>query len=42
MIPFPADEILPTLGLMLLRLGVPMLALLALGTLAQRVERRQV
>jgi hypothetical protein len=42
MIPFPAEEILPTLGLMLLRLGVPVLALLMLGSLAQRAERRQV
>lgn len=41
MIPFPSDEILPMISLMILRLGVPVLFLLLLGTLAQRAERLQ-
>ncbi len=42
MIPFPADEVLPMLAMMFLRLGVPLMILLMMGALAQRVERLQV
>lgn len=42
MLPVPAEEILPLLGLMFLRLGAPMVMILLLGTLAQRTGRLQV
>lgn len=41
MIPMPADEVLAMFGLMILRLGVPLLFIFLLGALAQRVERLQ-
>lgn len=39
MIPIPASEILAMLGLTMLRLGVPLLLILLVGALAQRVEQ---
>lgn len=42
MIPFPAEEVLPTMSMMFLRLGVPALIILMMGTLAQRFERAQM
>lgn len=41
MIPMPASEILAMFGLLILRLVVPLLIILLLGTLAQRVEQLQ-
>lgn len=41
MIPFPAEEILPMLALMFLRMGVPLMIILMMGTLAQRFQRLQ-
>lgn len=41
MIPFPAEEVLPTMAMMFLRLGVPAMIILMMGTLAQRFERMQ-
>lgn len=41
MIPLPADEILALFGMMILRLGLPLLLVMLLGTLAQRVELMQ-
>ena len=40
MMPFPAEEILPMLAMMFLRLGVPVLFVLIMGSLAQRFEQR--
>lgn len=39
MIAFPAEEFLPMMGMMFLRLGVPALIILMVGALAQRFER---
>lgn len=41
MMPFPAEEVLPTMAMMFLRLGVPAMIILMMGTLAQRFERMQ-
>lgn len=41
MIPVEFNEMFVMFGLMILRLGVPLLLILMLGTLAQRVERLQ-
>jgi hypothetical protein len=42
MIPFPAEEVMPMMAMMFLRLGVPALIILMMGTLAQRLERVQM
>jgi hypothetical protein len=42
MIPFPAEEILPMVAMMFLRLGVPVMIIMMMGALAQRFERLQV
>ena len=42
MIPFPAEEVLPMMAMMVLRLGVPALIILMIGTLAQRLGHLQV
>jgi hypothetical protein len=42
MMPFPAEEALPMITMMFLRLGVPALIVLMMGTLAQRFERLQM
>jgi hypothetical protein len=42
MMPFPADEVLPMVAMMFLRLGVPAMIILMLGVLAQRFERVQM
>jgi hypothetical protein len=41
MMPFPAEEVLPMLAMMLLRLGMPVMIILMMGALAQRFERLQ-
>lgn len=41
MIPMPADEILALFGMTILRLGLPLLLVMLLGSLAQRVELMQ-
>jgi hypothetical protein len=41
MIPFPAEEALPMMAMMFLRLGVPALIILMMGTLAQRFGHLQ-
>ncbi len=41
MIPVEFNEIFVLFGLMVLRMGVPLLLILMLGTLMQRVERLQ-
>ncbi len=40
MIPFPVEEILPMLAMLFLRLGLPVLLILMMGTLVQRFEQR--
>jgi hypothetical protein len=42
MIPFPAEEVLPMMAMMFLRLGVPAMIILMMGVLAQRFERVQM
>jgi hypothetical protein len=42
MIPFPAEEILPMVAMMFLRLGVPVMIILMMGALAQRFDHLQV
>jgi hypothetical protein len=42
MMPFPAEEVLPMMALMFLRLGVPAMIILMMGVLAQRFERVQM
>ncbi len=42
MMPFPAEEVLPMVAMMFLRLGVPAMIVLMMGTLAQRFERVQM
>ncbi len=41
MIPVPAEEFLPLLAMMFLRLGLPVMIIVMLGALAQRFERLQ-
>jgi len=41
MIPVPAEEFLPLLAMMILRLGLPVMIIVMLGALAQRFERLQ-
>lgn len=41
MMPFPSDEILPMLAMTFLRLGVPMMIVVLLGSLAQRFEQQR-
>jgi hypothetical protein len=41
MIPFPAEEVLPAMAMMFLRLGVPVMIIVMMGTLVQRFERLQ-
>lgn len=41
MMPIPAEEIAPILGMMVLRFGVPMALMLLLGRWAQRAGRWQ-
>ncbi len=40
MMPFPAEEILPMLAMLFVRLGVPVVLVVLMGSLAQRYEQR--
>ena len=41
MLPFPADELLPMLAMTFLRLGLPLVMVVMLGSLVQRFEQRR-
>jgi hypothetical protein len=39
MLPFLSEEILPMIGVMILRFGAPIMIILLIGSLAQRFEQ---